>query len=414
MTIIELLDEERIENILSSVLFEPDEVIFVGLQSEVDELADNLERFIRSKRSSELNDINFGYMILEEYDYLDIADGLSAIINEGTETIYIDITGGSKHALMAYGYLKALYPDRVEPIEYVIEDGLVYEGGELCAFPITLDEWIRLYGARITYEKDKTYGCHKWALTDDDMADIDRLWNICKADIKTRMEWNAQITVFAQYIRPNNTKNDPLEVSAWIPTLKSEYGAVWSSGSTFERLEKAGMITDFEIKPDHISFRYKNDTVKRCLDKAGTILEMKIYSLASRLANADGEYIFADALTGVLLDWDGVINKNNDGPVDVENEIDVILLRDIIPTFVSCKNGHVTPDELYKFKVVAERFGGKHAKKVLVCSKLDFGKANARDEQAFRLRAHEFGIEIIDDVYAMTDEILGGLLDAFC
>jgi hypothetical protein len=41
------------------------------------------------------------------------------------------------------------------------------------------------------------------------------------------------------------------------------------------------------------------------------------------------------------------------------------------PLFVSCKNGDVKTEELYKLHTVATRFGGPYAKKMLVVSDMD-------------------------------------------
>ena len=73
-----------------------------------------------------------------------------------------------------------------------------------------------------------------------------------------------------------------------------------------------------------------------------------------------------DCMVGVHLDWDGVIY--NHSLKDTLNEIDVLSLRGVIPTFISCKNGKVTAEELYKLNTVAHRFGGQYSKKVLVAT----------------------------------------------
>ena len=46
-------------------------------------------------------------------------------------------------------------------------------------------------------------------------------------------------------------------------------------------------------------------------------------------------------------------------PQETKNEIDVMLMRGVVPVFVSCKNGAVKMDELYKLDTVAQRFGGR-------------------------------------------------------
>lgn len=82
------------------------------------------------------------------------------------------------------------------------------------------------------------------------------------------------------------------------------------------------------------------------------------------------------------------------------NEIDVILMKNLIPIFISCKNGQIEIDELYKLNTVAEPFGGKYAKKVLIASEIDkMGKVGVY----LKLRASEMGIRVIEDVDSMEE-----------
>ena len=48
------------------------------------------------------------------------------------------------------------------------------------------------------------------------------------------------------------------------------------------------------------------------------------------------------------------------------NEIDVLLLRGYVLTFISCKGGDVDQMDLYELDTVASRFGGKYARRELV------------------------------------------------
>ena len=91
-----------------------------------------------------------------------------------------------------------------------------------------------------------------------------------------------------------------------------------------------------------------------------------------------------DCRVGVHLDWDGVIYNNS--MKDTVNEIDVLSLRGVVPTFISCKNGTVNQMALYELETVAERFGGKYAKKVIA--------APQGLNETHALRAKEMKIEI--------------------
>ena len=77
--------------------------------------------------------------------------------------------------------------------------------------------------------------------------------------------------------------------------------------------------------------------------------------------------------------------------------------------FISCKNGSVGDDELYKLHTVAERFGGRYAKKVLVASEIP---KSQKSLEYFMRRAEDMNITVINDVYMMSDEQIKNKLRA--
>ena len=77
---------------------------------------------------------------------------------------------------------------------------------------------------------------------------------------------------------------------------------------------------------------------------------------------------------------------------DTENESDGVMMRGMVPVFISCKNGYIDREELYKLNVVANRFGGKYAKKVLFATSLD----DSDYSQFLRQRAKDMGIKVIE------------------
>ena len=83
------------------------------------------------------------------------------------------------------------------------------------------------------------------------------------------------------------------------------------------------------------------------------------------------------------------------------NEIDVILMRNAVPTFISCKSGRADSKALHELETVTSRFGGRYAKKVLVMATPC--EVAASGGTYFKQRAKDMHIWVIDDVYSMTD-----------
>ena len=102
---------------------------------------------------------------------------------------------------------------------------------------------------------------------------------------------------------------------------------------------------------------------------------------------------------GVVIDWDMF-----DGAAVCRtiNEIDVMAMRGTVPVFVSCKNGRFDANELYKLNTVAERFGGKYAKKVLVSTSLD----HLLSSVLIRSRMENMKILNVEDIDNMTADEL--------
>ena len=99
-------------------------------------------------------------------------------------------------------------------------------------------------------------------------------------------------------------------------------------------------------------------------------------------------------MSGVAIDWDGRFHSMNDEDKDTENEIDGLLMKGVIPVYISCKNGQVEEVELYKLDAVARRFGGPVAKKALITSRLNMGESSLAH---YRQRAKDMGIKLIEN-----------------
>ena len=136
---------------------------------------------------------------------------------------------------------------------------------------------------------------------------------------------------------------------------------------------------------------------------------MYITVKAKLAKDEDGNPVYNDVRNGAFIDWDGVCH-GNDGEYDTENEIDVIMIHGLIPVFVSCKNGAVRMDELYKLDAVATRFGGKYAKKIMIAIALGGDTSFAYH---FRQRAKDMNIRLIENVQHMTEKEVDEAVESF-
>ena len=412
MTYIEFFDRQGVRNICTSLIDPPQRVIFLGDNSKL--MNRHIAYYQRVLADRGLQ-IQFSCRTVSKSNLQHAVQVLSQIVEEYEDCVF-DITGGEEMLLLALGMVCARYPDRNIQIHKVnIHNNAIYDcdmdGITVCrqAPCLTVEENVRIYGGDVVYgaEEDSTY---RWDMNQDFCQDIQRMWDICKADVRL---WNVQINLFEAMESAGTAEG--LTTTVGRRVLEQHLQQSWSTYKPVKgfisSLQKAGLLTFFEDADDLVTISYKNHQVKKCLNKAGLALEMKMYLTALQLREKDGTPVYNNAMNGVVIDWDGRLHDEGAEHVfDTENEIDVLLMHDIVPVFVSCKNGLVTAEELYKLSTVAQRFGGQAAKKVLIATSLDrMGPA----ADYLRQRAKDMDIRLEENIQFLSDEELARKVRSF-
>ncbi len=400
MTIIEFFDKADINNIAGALAFKPKKVILVGdCNKEMMQSVDDYRSLLSSK---EINTVIETMQVIPQNLY-SIVDALVKIVSENADCVF-DLAGGDGLFLVAVGVIAERFKDkvqlhRIDACKNTVTD-CDNSGNIIEELPISLsvEELISVYGGKVIYTQELDDGTYKWDFSDDFVRDIRKMWDIFKGDTGG---WNTQMNTF-DAMRGKFYQEGDLFLKATKKEAKEYLKPQKVHFVLFYRLLKslmnAGLIRNYKYNFDteEFSFYFKNEQVKRCLTKAGQLLEVYSAYMAREIARSD-ESFFDDVATGVYIDWDGELSEDN--KTDVHNEIDIILMKGLVPVFVSCKSGNVLIEELYKLSSVADRFGGPYVKKVLLCASLN---ENKRTGPVIRARAEEMGIRIIDDVDNMT------------
>ena len=146
-------------------------------------------------------------------------------------------------------------------------------------------------------------------------------------------------------------------------------------------LADCGILKDLQIDEDYYSFSFRTFKIRDCVWESGCILELHTYLVEREHSD--------DCMAGVHLDWDGALHSRTGE--DVLNEIDVLSVKGNLITFISCKTGKLGSSQslyaLYELQTVAERFGGRYARKKLVL----FHPLN----EIYMQRAEEMGIQVV-------------------
>ena len=403
MTAIEFYDTSPIENAICAITTVPEKIIFLGDGSTMEKF-DCVFRPILGERHP---DTKIEYKSVNRNSLNDMVEKLSALVNEEEECLF-DLTGGEDLALVAMGivYEKYRHTGKIQMQRLNVNSGVIYDcdgDGNLnvASTPtLSVEENIKLHGGVVRYSALDEVRTRKWDMNEEFRRDIDKLWEICR---KNPGRWNSSIKLLAA-LEGDMEKNDELDseliVAAADAVIEDRNGYVYTLRDFLLELQDQDIIFGYHEDDEVLTFVYKNSEIKKCLAKEGTLLELKVYSTATEVKDKNGKPVFTDAMCGVFIDWDGELHDRLDDEHDTENEIDVLLMKGVMPVFISCKNGTIDGEELYKLDAVARRFGGKYVKKALIATYLG-RKADSDSMKHLRQRAKDMKINFIDGVHTL-------------
>ncbi len=412
-TLIELFDRSPVENLLATLALRPDRTVYLGTDMRrITRQLPVYEEILRGRgiktelscRSAAKNDLDSTLNAIDS-----ILDECS---DEEGEICIVDMSGGDETLLLSVGIIlgaragqgRRLLAFRCSPLTRMGSFFLVRRGknGKLVVareqmdfsstgenpLSLSVDEIVTLHGGKITARNDRVLPGSAEA------ADIDALWELCTEDCAA---WNATVNRFSTDVS-KYAAGDGLYS---IPETAFGKGKNKLDQSFFKSLCRKGLI---HLDPFGDSgvflFRYKNKIVKECLTKSGSVLEYMTLKTAMSVVE-NGRPLYDSAETGVILDWDGQSNGTR-------NEIDVILTRGVTPVFISCKNGDVGVDELYKVAAVADRFGGDFSRRAILATSYFDPKSKAYPGPSavnnVEDRARDMGIRTVEQPHKMSEE----------
>lgn len=374
MTLIECFDSSPIENVVAALRLQPQKIVFVGSENTMSAEIQKYEEIFKRRNYSP----SIYFYNLEENEH--ITNILHKYIEEDDKCI-LDLTGGDEETIFSIATFIAELDDslrkkvsvqRFDFNYYAVDcddDDKFFIGSRA---NITVSELIELHGGTVTQSD----------ISSDEsctLENINKLWFEIK---KSPLEWNNMITVLTKIEK--NFDSDTIQ----IPTVDF-YEYTERERRLFNKilkiLENSNFVT-LHSTNTLIKYSYKSPFFHYCIKKQGNVLELK-FLLEARNHKNNSFPFFNDCQMSVTINWDNII----DGAPITQNEIDVMLMKDVTPVFVSCKNGSIDDKELYKLCDVARRFGGEHVVMLLVTS----GEVQS---PAFIERAKDMGIHLYRNV----------------
>lgn len=208
-----------------------------------------------------------------------------------------------------------------------------------------------------------------------------RILSLCEYFFTHRKEWDYLSTWLQAAAGRYENPTDKLRISAPREISMSHNKRVWVEKDVLEVLAAKGFIEDLQYDGDYIGFRYENDFARGALLVKGTWLEMYFYIMVLQSEQFDEVYM------SVTLDWDGKPNMYN-----VVNEIDVVMMKNNLPIFVSCKMSNPTVEAINELAVYARQFlGPRHSAGLVTLENLDHGY------EILKNRMEEMGLFYVDE-----------------
>ena len=266
-TLIKIFDESPILNYLSAYILKPERVIFIGGRHIArSSVRSSIERSVKALQI----DTHVKYYSVNVTDFEEILKTLRRITKQFPECA-IDLTGGNDILHAAVGmhsgefqtplFYCDLFQNRMIDIFRCPEvEGRSIDVRLNCAQMITLAGGMIIGHGHISQE----------SLSDEACQDILKVWDIVR---KYRATWSKQAEFFQaanRYIMESDqrTSSDKLFVYHIEMQQKGKNNTTCHLG-IMKTLEEAGILEILENADRRITFRYKNQQIKKCLSDAG-------------------------------------------------------------------------------------------------------------------------------------------------
>lgn len=396
MTLIECFTQSHIDNIAACLRLRPDRMVLVG---NINEMSAPIKRYQKLLKQRGITT----KIVPCDVQRMDLGEIYAAIkeVILAENACVIDLTGGDECTIMAVGAVLAELPSdarqriRVEKFDHhtstvrdCMRDNRIVPAEKV---NLTVAELIALHGGVLHPESYQPSGDHT-------CLDLSELWDMAS---KAPKDWNRAMMLLSEFESRSDSKMQvflPLEhLRGSISDFESKEKVV---RELLEQFHHRGIIQN-KSSHDALEYTYKSVLLRYCTRKAGNVLETKTL-LEGRAVLENGAPYFNDCQMSVSIDWDGIVHDPMERTPETRNEIDVVLMHETTPLFISCKNGNIGEEELYKLHTVAERFGGPYAKKMLIATELD--QKSPAANRAFIQRAWDMDILLVADAAELSKE----------
>ena len=354
--LINQLDEHNEGNILATMIYKVNEVIFIRQKTQID-LINNIKNYY----CDNFPEVKMYDVIIEEGDI----EKLSNLINKNKrDDLIVNLTGGKRVNSLALlelsikNNIKAIYTDIKNKKIYTFNNGIDLEYEEFD--DLYINDISNAAGGEIV--EDSSDLCDKKDLiylSEQIYKNLD-IWSKYKLRLY-------DTNIFKHY------EESPNKIYVNTKSLNQEEKELLNK--VLEKLESMNELKYVERNED-IEVTFLNKYIKGFIFKSGTWLEIATNNLINKIKEID------ESKNGVVFLWN---NENR----TVRNEVDVVAIKDSVPIIISCKDSEKYNEmALNELNVYANKIGGRNAYKILVATKEPC-------KGPVSIRAKEMGIHIV-------------------
>lgn len=374
--LIEFYDKDVLKNIMAPLTLRPKKVIYFYDSGMHDMLV-----FTSLKKCLDRNipDIKLEYYPIDISSVDRISRQISRIIDRNSmEKCALDLTGGSELMLLA-GYkagsklnIPLIHTDLVNKrITDLEDDSLIAK-----TVPLTLEDFVDAKGACFMGESHRPPSEEHFSAIKE----------MARFLFKHLHQWKYTCSFF-QTVAARTLPHELMMESKWNIHMKNGK-AVYPDKEILEMFQSLGFIQDLSIHGEYVQFSFRTIEDRQYCISFGVWLELYVYISAKETG------VFHDVKLGTMIDWDAYDNITVAG-----NEIDVILMDDSLPIFISCKLRDADTAALNELLIAKKRLGGWFSKGIIVT----YSKEKKIHTGTYK-RAQELGLELLDATDIMADD----------
>ena len=367
--LIEYYDKDVLKNIVAPLTLKPDVVVYLHDKGMTDM---NVFRSLRTCFEKSMPNIRVESVPVDIRSVEGLRKATCRVAERyGAANCTLEMTGGSELMMIA-GYkagsqtgMQMVHTDLVERrINDVETDEKVCDTVQL-----TLENFLDAKGAELMGESHRPPQPERYEPIRK-MAQF--LFRHLK-DWKTTCSWLQ--TVASRGLPHEMTIDSPRKV-----TMKNGR-EVWIVDEVLQEFQRNGFIENLKLDDKRVSFRFCSMEDKTYCISYGVWLELHVYVAAASSG------VFDDVKLGTMIDWDIYDGTRMGG-----NEIDVVLMDDSLPVFISCKLREADTAALNELLIGKKRLGGWFSKGLIAT----YSKEKEEKTGTY-LRCKELGLEMLDE-----------------